>query len=140
MDVIARFECFYQHLGQGDLDGLGQLYDGDVVFIDPVSEHTGLAALKTYFLNLMKSCNACMFDMEIHKINQASVFVTWVMRFEHPQLNGGKSITVDGVSKLKIAGDKIIEQRDYYDMGAMIYENVPLLGVVVSGLRKRMVP
>ena len=78
--------------------------------------------------------------MVIHRLGPSTAFVTWTMRFAHAQLRGGKPILVDGVSQLDIAGDKIVRQRDYYDMGAMIYENVPLLGFVVAGLRRRMAP
>ena len=140
MDVIDRFERFYRNLGQSNINALAELYGEQVVFIDPVSEHVGLASLDSYFRNLMQSCRSCTFDMTIHRIDEGNVFVTWVMHFEHPQLRSGKPIAVDGVSKLVIADDKIVEQRDYYDMGAMVYENVPLLGFVISGLRRRMAP
>lgn len=140
MDVIERFERFYQHLGQGSVDALADVYGEEVVFVDPVAEHEGLPALKGYFQNLMQNCRSCSFDMIIHRLGASTAFVTWTMRFEHAHLSGGKPILVDGVSQLIIAGDKIVKQRDYYDMGAMIYENVPLLGFVVAGLRRRMAP
>ena len=42
MDVIDRFERFYQGLATGTLDQLADVYDEQVVFIDPVAEHVGL--------------------------------------------------------------------------------------------------
>ncbi|MEM7043422.1 MAG: nuclear transport factor 2 family protein [Pseudomonadota bacterium] len=140
MDVIDRFERFYQHLGRGSVDELDDVYDEQIVFIDPVADHTGLTSLKVYFQNLMQNCRSCSFDMTIHRLSPSVAFVTWTMSFEHAHLRSGKPILVDGVSQLSIADDKIVMQRDYYDMGAMIYENVPLLGIVVAGLRRRMVP
>lgn len=140
MDVIERFENFYRNLGESDVGALDELYAEEVVFVDPVSEHRGLAPLEAYFRNLMQSCRSCSFDMTVHRVDAGEIFVTWVMHFEHPQLGGGKPIDVDGVSKLRIEGDKIVEQRDYYDMGAMVYENVPVLGFVVAGLRRRLAP
>ncbi len=140
MDVIDRFERFYRELGQGAANELADVYDEQVIFVDPVAEHEGLLALKGYFQNLMQNCRSCRFDMTIHRLGSCSAFITWTMSFEHAQLRGGKPITVDGISQLDIAGDKIVKQRDYYDMGAMIYENVPVLGFVVAGLRRRMAP
>ncbi|NJO36323.1 MAG: nuclear transport factor 2 family protein [Rhizobiales bacterium] len=138
MDVLDRFERFYQELGHSSASQLADVYDEKIVFIDPVAEHQGLPSLKVYFQNLMQNCRSCCFDMTIYRHGKSTAFVTWTMRFEHAQLRGGKPISVDGVSQLDIAGDKITRQRDYYDMGAMIYENVPLLGFVVAGLRRRI--
>jgi len=140
MDVIERFERFYQHLGQGSVDGLADIYGEAVVFVDPITEHVGLEALKAYFGNLMQNCRSCRFDMTAHRLDPGTAFVSWVMTFAHPQLSGGKPITVYGVSKLLITDDKIVKQQDYYDMGAMIYEHVPVLGFIVTGLRRRMAP
>ncbi|MEM8948374.1 MAG: nuclear transport factor 2 family protein [Pseudomonadota bacterium] len=138
MDVIDRFENFYQDLGQGAIDGLSDVYDEQVVFIDPVTRHEGLPALTRYFQNLMQNCRSCRFDATTHRLGAEMAFVTWTMSFEHAHLRGGKPIVVEGVSELSIADDKIVKQRDYYDMGAMIYENVPVLGYIVGGLRRRI--
>ncbi|MEL6964538.1 MAG: nuclear transport factor 2 family protein [Pseudomonadota bacterium] len=138
MDVIDRFEHFYQGLATGSLDQLADVYDEQVVFIDPVAEHGGLAALNRYFRSLMSRCQSCSFDVTTHRQDSSLAFVSWIMRFEHAQLRQGKLICVHGMSQITIADDRIVQQRDYYDMGAMVYENVPLLGFVVTGLRRRM--
>jgi hypothetical protein len=44
---------------------------------------------------------------------------------------------VRGVSHLKIS-DKIDYHEDFYDMGAMLYEQLPLLGSVTRWLRLRL--
>lgn len=140
MDVIERFERFYRDLAAGSLDELADVYDDEVVFIDPVAEHVGLEALKEYFSNLLQNCRSCSFEVTVHRQGASMAFVTWVMTFEHAQLRQGKPIIVEGISQIDIAHDRIVKQRDYYDMGAMVYENVPVLGFVVAGLRRRMAP
>ena len=136
---IASSACTKSSV-KGSVDELADVYDEQIIFVYPVAEHEGLLALRRYFQNLMKNCRSCKFDMTIHRLGSCTAFITWAMSFEHAQLRGGKPIVVDGVSQLDIAGDKIVKQRDYYDMGAMIYENVPVLGFVVAGLRRRIVP
>jgi hypothetical protein len=44
MDVIDRFERVYQELGQGSVDELADVYDEQIIFVDPVAEHDGLPA------------------------------------------------------------------------------------------------
>ena len=136
--MIDRFERFYQGLATGTLDQLADVYDEQVVFIDPVAEHVGLAALNGYFRRLMRKCRSCSFDVTIHRQSSTLAFVSWLMRFEHAQLRLGQPIRVHGMSQITITDDRVGQQHDYYDMGAMVYENVPLLGFVVTGLRRRM--
>jgi hypothetical protein len=60
------------------------------------------------------------------------------MTFASPRLNGGRDVEVDGSSVLAICEDRITYQRDYYDLGAMVYEQLPVLGAVIRHIRGRM--
>jgi hypothetical protein len=44
---------------------------------------------------------------------------------------------MDGVSHLKF-DDLVYFRRDYYDVGSMLYEHIPVLEGFVSGFRKRI--
>jgi hypothetical protein len=59
-----------------------------------------------------------------------------MMHFKHPKL-GNRLISVRGVSHLQIS-DKIDFHEDFYDMGAMLYEQLPLLGNVTRWLKLRL--
>lgn len=138
MTPIENFLAFYQELSLSNLDELKAIYSDDVVFIDPVAKHTGLPAVEAYFIRLLRNCTGCHFDIRSTNEDENRAYVDWCMTFEHPKLKRGKPIPVDGFSVLDLEGGKVIRQRDYYDMGAMVYEHVPLLGGFVSGLRRRM--
>jgi hypothetical protein len=69
-------------------------------------------------------------------IGDRSAYVKWVMHYRHPRL-GNRLISVRGVSHLKFS-DKIDFQEDFYDMGAMLYEQLPLLGNVTRWLKLRL--
>ena len=47
-------------------------------------------------------------------------------------------IILPGVSYLTFEDGKIREQRDYYDLGAMLYEHVPLVGYVIDKIKQRL--
>ncbi len=44
----------------------------------------------------------------------------------------------EGVSVMELKSNRIVFQRDYYDLGEMVYERVPLLGRLVRKLRERL--
>lgn len=138
MTALATFAEFYRSLGPGSVARLPQVYSDSVVFTDPVTRHTGLAAVARYFDRLLENCVSCRFDITSMSVRADTGYVSWTMRFRHRRLRGGAAITVDGFSVVTLDGGLVSAQRDYYDMGAMIYEHVPLLGRAVSGLRRRM--
>jgi hypothetical protein len=67
--------------------------------------------------------------------NQAALY--WTMSFCHPKLNQGSEIVVEGHSYLVEQDNKVIKHRDYLDVGAMLYEHIPLLGSVVKTVKRR---
>jgi ketosteroid isomerase-like protein len=135
--ALENFNQFYQQLDSADLSGLNQVYHPDIEFIDPIHHMKGRQALDKYFKNMMEDLLHCNF--EIHQVTEQEqeAFVIWTMHFQHPRLNKSKTIHVDGVSHLKF-DDLVYFHRDYYDVGAMLYEHIPVLGGFVSGIRNRL--
>lgn len=138
MRLIEQFERFYADLTQIDLDALNDLYADDVIFIDPVTQHKGLPALRRYFESLLENCDTCTFDIHTRICQEDQASITWQLNYTHPKLKGGKTIEVPGISVMKIEGNKICFQQDYYDVGAMLYEHVPVLGKMIRMLRNRL--
>ncbi len=61
------------------------------------------------------------------------------MTYQHPQLNKAQPIKVAGSSQLQGTKDKVIFQRDYVDLGAMLYEHIPMVGNVIQYIKKKAV-
>lgn len=136
--TLERFKACYRYFGCSSLAMLPELYHIDAVFKDPVHEVRGLAAINAYFDDMSQNLIACKFDYthELVKGNQA--FLQWRMHYQHPALGGGKEITIAGMTRLAIENGLIVDHEDCYDMGAMVYEHVPVVGLVVRWLRRRL--
>ena len=134
---LEQFIETYEQLGTENLALLSEVYAKDVVFIDPMHHISGFTNLKNYFASLYANLSSCTFHVDevIYKGQDAAIY--WTMEFRHQKLNKNKSVTVQGHSKLRGYRDKVIYHRDYLDLGAMIYENVPLLGRVVKLIKQR---
>jgi limonene-1,2-epoxide hydrolase len=135
--VLENFCKFYQQLNSADLTGLNQIYNSDIEFIDPVHHIQGIAPLHQYFKNMMQ--DLIQSDFEIHQVTEQKqeAYIRWTMHFQHPRLNKSRTIHVDGMSHLKF-DEQVFFHRDYYDVGAMLYEHIPILGSIISGIRKRL--
>lgn len=135
--LLENFCEFYRELDQRPLQELARIYANDIEFRDPVHGVKGLDALTRYFETSLGDVSACRF--EIHAVDELSgeAYVRWTMHFSHPRLNAGKIIDVPGISHLRF-DDRISWHRDYFDLGAMLYEQLPLLGAMIRLIKRRL--
>ena len=138
MTPLQQFLTLYTDLSDYSAGQLALVYSDDVEFIDPVTTHKGLAAVEAYFERLLLNCQSCVFEIQSASMQGSTGHVSWIMRFQHRRLKSGKPIEVEGFSLLNLHNGKVNRQQDYYDMGAMIYEHVPMVGPIVSALRRRL--
>ena len=134
--VLERFKSYFRVLHQADLSKLREFYDDQIVFRDPVHDMRGLVELEDYFTTLCADLSDCRFEYLDEVVGERTAYVKWVMHYRHPRLRN-RLISVRGVSHLKF-GDKIEFHEDFYDMGAMLYEQLPVLGNVTRWLRLRL--
>jgi len=139
MTVLDRFSTMYADICQITLDDLANIYASNVTFVDPITTHHGLDDLQKYFANLLEQAESCQFDISmIASVSSNSVthIVNWTMNLKLKQSD--KLITVDGNTQLTVKDDIIVYHKDYYDLGEMVYEHIPLLGFFVKKIKKRL--
>jgi len=135
--LVERFKDYFRVLHESDLSQLRELYSDRIVFKDPVHEIKGLVELEDYFTSMCADLSDCRFEYLDELTNDSVAYIKWMMHFKHPKL-GNRLISVRGVSHLQIS-EKIDYHEDFYDMGAMLYEQLPLLGNVTRWLKLRLV-
>lgn len=137
MDIIDQFSMFYTDLASMKIDELSNIYSQDIVFIDPVEKHKGIASVENYFTRLLSSAKFCTFTIHSKlETEDSGYLVTWTMKFTSKSMKRGKPISVDGITLLKIQDSKIVYHRDYYDLGQMVYENIPVLGRLIKKIKR----
>lgn len=135
---IEYFTRIYSQLNSSNLESLKQLYHPDIEFIDPAHRVKGIDELMRYFSDLFSNINTCSFDISDTCQSGSEGFITWIMSFSHPKINHGRDVKVYGTSHIKFKEDKVIYHRDYFDLGQMIYEQLPVLGVVIRFVKKKV--
>lgn len=134
---LNEFMSVYQTLSIDNLDLLESIYAQDITFIDPIHQIQGFDNLRQYFQGLYQNLSCCHFQIDnvISQSNQAAIY--WQMTYQHPKLNKGQLVCVYGSSHLKAESGKVIYHRDFLDLGAMLYEQLPLLGKIIRWIKTR---
>ena len=138
--LLQRLKGLYADFLLADPRKIGEIYAENVIFRDPVHELRGLPAMRDYFTGMATNLRECRFEFDQTLVNDNQVSLWWTMYYRHPRLSGGKPLTLRGASLLAIDSelDRIVEHEDIYDLGAMVYEQIPVLGGVVKIVKTRL--
>ena len=138
-DYLAeRVKEAYQAFGSENIADVESLYTTDIYFEDPSHAIQGKPSLMRYFANQFKNLDKCSFKFHSTIANETDIFMTWTMFVNHSKLRGGETIRVEGTSYLRTRNGKIYYHRDYFDMGAMLYEHMPLIGRIIQRIKQRL--
>lgn len=134
---VAQFKQLYRHFDRNTVTDLPDIYSQTIIFKDPVHQLKGIDALSNYFASLCSPDMQCEFDITNEIVSHDQAFFQWKMRYRHPRLQGGKLLILNGGTLIKF-NSKIVYHEDFYDMGAMIYQHLPILGWLVKKINTRI--
>ena len=135
--LVNNLKAFYQKSGKLQPEQLDAIYTQDVEFRDPLHTIFGILALKSYMKNLYTSSPDIRFEYTDEQSGDNWAAITWVMHFRHPSLAGGRLISVRGITQIRFT-DRIFYHEDFYDLGAMLYQHVPVLGRIIRFINRRI--
>ena len=130
-------KTFFNSLNKNTMHLVDDFYDRGAHFQDPVVNFTDREQIKKYYAHLYADVDSIEFQFFDEVKSGAQEVITWTMILVMKKLNGRKPVKVNGVSHIKFGGGegKVIYHRDYFDMGAFIYEHIPVLGVVIRSIK-----
>lgn len=132
-------ETVFNKLNKNNMQVLDRFYDNEIVFEDPLGKIQGLQNMHSYYGNMYENVTNIYFDFTDEVIAGDTHVVVWTMHLWAKGLNKGKEVILDGNSLIRFGpGGKVIYHRDYFDMGAFIYEYIPVLGWAVGKVKKRL--
>lgn len=137
-DAITAFKQFYEQFDQASFHLLDDIYADSVTFSDPIHRIEGLPNLKAYFEHMCHNLSDCRFHFLSELISSSQACFKWEMHYQHPSLKSNAPLTLSGVTLITFS-DKVESHEDFYDMGAMLYEHLPVMGGAIRFLKSRMI-
>lgn len=135
--LLNDFKAFYRQPAVATLDNIDRIYTQDIEFRDPVHVIHGRLGVKNYLRSLYASTSDMRFEYLEEQVGANSATIVWQMNFSHPKLKGGKPVEVRGITMIRFT-DKIYYHEDFFDLGAMLYQHVPVLGSLVRYVNQRL--
>ncbi len=139
---LERLEIkdFFNSLNKNRMDLVEKFYDPDIHFMDPMVDFKNRIQLQSYYEKLYKNVESINFAFMAEAKEGDTQMVAWKMTLVAQKFNGGRPVIVDGISHVRFGGKegKAIYHRDYFDMGAFVYEHVPVLSWLIFQVKRIM--
>lgn len=137
--LLSTFTDTYKRIDKNQLHLLDEIYTKDIIFVDPAHRIEGLDNLHAYFAGLYDNISSISFSFSHCILQENAGYLQWHMQFCHPKLNRGNAINLSGVSFIRFSStDKVFFHQDFFDLGAMLYEHIPLIGGAIRRIKRRL--
>jgi len=113
-------------------------YAPDCVFEDPLVRIEGRERIVAYYQSLYKDLTQIRFEFTSELRQGDEGFAAWIMHINTPNLRSGQTVSVPGASQFRFLADKVTYHRDYFDLGAMVYEHIPVVGWLTRRIKARL--
>jgi ketosteroid isomerase-like protein len=132
---LQRLVAFYESLSRDSLASIATIYSADAHFRDPFNDVRGIGAIEAIFADMFERTRTPRFVVTATVRQGDAAFVTWDFHFGL----GQRELRVQGCSQLHFdAQGQVDVHRDYWDAAGELYEQLPLLGVLMRALRRRL--
>ena len=135
--VLNVLREYFTHYDQRSIDDIRAFYSDDIKFIDPVHHIQGIEKVVDYFKAMNTGLSYCRFEFVHQTVSGEDAWLKWIMHYSHPKIQKGKPLSLEGTSHLRF-NEKVYSHQDFYDMGAMLYEHIPVLGAGVRWIKGRL--
>ncbi|MEO8796859.1 MAG: nuclear transport factor 2 family protein [Polyangiaceae bacterium] len=104
------------------VDALRPLYDPAMIFQDPIQRLEGVERFLEMNHHLLHRMRKLEWEILGQGGDDDNAFVEWTMKCS-PKI--GPAIEVSGVTRVRARGGKIVDHRDYWDVGELIASAMP---------------
>lgn len=115
------------------------MYTEDAYFRDPFNEVRGIDKLKHIFSDMFVRLIAPKFSITETIQEGNRVLLVWDFTYRIKALKPEQARKIHGSSLIRFAEDgRVNYHRDYWDAAGELYEQLPVVGVLMRWLKKRM--
>lgn len=132
---VEALVAFYEGLSPGSIGRLRELYAADARFKDPFNDVRGVDAIERIFRHMFEQVDDPRFVVGTRIVQGRDAMLAWVFSFTTHR----RAMTVRGVTHMVFDDEgRVAEHRDYWDAAEELYAKLPVIGVVLGWLARRL--
>ncbi len=126
---------WFEQLTPVTLDTIHRIYAPDTRFRDPFNDIAGCEAVRSIYQHMFDTLDKPVFVVDSLVADGDQAFMVWRFRFGWR----GQPQQIEGCTHFRVNAQGLITlHRDYWDAAQELYEKIPLLGLLLRALRRKM--
>ena len=138
MTKAMKYASFFESINsKTPIDEYKNILDENVKFKDPFHSIQGVEKLFDIFQTMYKNLYEPRFQINEVIENSNIAYINWSFSFKFKE--NKKEHVFDGVSRVVFnKKNKVIEHIDYWDAAENIYENIPIVSMLIKFIKNRI--
>jgi len=130
---------FFEAIRPESVADFARYYSDDAFFKDPFNEVRGVPAIQRIFTHMFQQVAEPRFKITERVVDGKSAMLVWEFHYHIAIFGREQKQVIRGASHLKFdAEGKVYWHRDYWDAAEELYARLPLVGLLMRGLKKVM--
>lgn len=131
-DAAARYADFFIRLRPEDLARFDEFFTPNARFRDPFNDVTGVDGIRHVFAHMYTQCPKARFAVSEIALKDQVAYLRWVFHCR-------AGLAIEGLSRVVFTADgRVCEHLDYWDAASQLYARLPLIGLLLRWLRRRL--
>lgn len=136
---VDRLIDFFEHLTPERVADIPAFYADDACFKDPFNEVRGVEAIQAIFAHMYRQVDSPRFVVTDRVVDPGGAMLVWEFHYRPRRGRPDKSNVIRGASHLRFDADgRVIYHRDYWDAAEELYATLPVIGWLMSRLRRAL--
>ena len=134
-EALARYARFYEEMTPRGVNALRELCIENVRFRDPFNDFTGVGTMIAMFRDMYRQLEDPSFEVTDRAVGEEACYLRWTMRFRRK----GEAWEILGVSEVHFDDAGLVTAHlDHWDSGPQFYAKLPLIGVAVRWIQRKV--
>lgn len=137
MNAREYADFFEQLTPDVPIEAYKERFSENATFEDPFHKVTGVEAIYGIFQKMYRDLHAPMFHVHEVMGDGPVAYLRWQFDFQRHEDDGLRSF--EGLSRISFDEEgKVREHKDYWDAASNIYEHLPLVGMLLRFIKRRI--
>jgi len=140
---VKQLILFYENISIENLMEIKFFYAAQATFKDPFNEVSGIQKIIQLFEHMFQSLERPSFIVKEVVTQGEQTFLTWEFKYSLKQLPKKGQMVIHGASHIAWTFDgmdhwRVKLHRDYWDAAEEVYEKIPVFGLALRWLKKKI--
>ena len=138
--AIERYmDLFTPYTQENVLAKVHHVFAENAYLNDTLKEVNGIDAIEAYLLKSLKAIESVTFETPDIAVSEGDYYFRWVADINFRTFKKGRVFRFHGMTHIRFdETGKVVLSQDFWDPATALFEHIPVLGVMIKLIKRRL--